>query len=537
MELTRIGPFALEEPLGRDANSNVVRAVHVERQVSMAIKLLRREVAQQAIGSGVFAGDIKRLQMLDHPNLVRVLGGAIEQGQPYLVLELIEGESLRQLLDRRGNLPWEMAIDIVEGVAEALVYAHAHGFAHQRITPSRILLPTDGGVKLTGLDCKWADRDEVVAGTCPMDVAHYLSPEQFRGRQSAGYPQCDLFSLGVVLFECLTGELPWPVDTVDQLRQARREHAAPRICTKVLDCPVWLDVLAEKLLAKVRSHRLQSAEETHRAIVIARTEANAGTGTTKHIYSGKQGSLAVKDSGELKKIRKRETTRRDDSPFYERAWFLVLCLAVVLGAGAWTLWPASEAELFAKAKPLMESDDPVDWKRAETQYVQPLLERFPNTVHLDAIEAFHDRYDIHRAEQRIKNLNRFAYEPRSEAEGAFADAWEFERFGDRMTAWQRYESLVQLFEDSDNPDDLMFVKLARRQIERIKFDQKSSADKLEFLEQTLAKAQSLADDGELLEARRTLDSLIALYASNQEVRPLVDRARQQLAALDAGNSQ
>lgn len=536
MQLTRIGPFALEEPLGREANSNVLRAVHVERQMSMAIKLLPREVAKQAIGSGVFAGDIKRLQKLEHPNLVRVFGGAVEQGQPYLVLELIEGESLRELLNRRGKLPWEMAIEIVDGLAEALIYSHAHGFAHQRITPSRVLLPTSGGVKLTGLDCKWSDREDVINARCPMEVAHYLSPEQFRGRQSAGYPQSDLFSLGVILYECLTGELPWPVETVDQLRHARREGPAPRISTKVLDCPVWLDVLAEKLLAKVRSERLQSAEETHRAIVIAKSKADAGTGAAKHLFSGKKGSLGVKESGELKRIRRQKTAVRDDSPFYERAWFLALCLATVVGVGAWTLWPASEAELFAKAKPLMESDDPVDWKRAETQFLKPLLERFPNTAHLKEIEAFNDRYDIHRAEQRIKNLNRFAYEPKSEAEGAFASAWAFERFGDRMTAWQKYESLIELFDSTADPDERVYVKLARQQINRIKSDQASSTDKTAFLEETLAKAQTQADQGKLLEARRTLDSLISLYANNQEVRPLVQRAREQLAALDEGGS-
>lgn len=537
MQLTRIGPFALEEPLGREAQSNLLRGVHVERQLTVAIKLLPRVVAQQAIGSGVFAGDIKRLQQLQHPNLVRVLGGAIEQGQPYLVLELVEGESLRELLNRRGKLPWEMAIEIVDGVAEALVYAHENGFAHQRITPSRILIPASGGVKLTGLDCKWADRDEVVAGTCPMEVAHYLSPEQFRGRQSAGYPQCDLFSLGVVLYECLTGELPWPVDTVEALRQARRDGAAPRISTKELDCPVWLDVLAEKLLSKVRSERLQSAEETHRAIVIAKSKADAGTGAAKHLFSGKQGSLGVKDSGELKKIRRQKSTRPDDSPFYERAWFLALCLATVVGAITWSLWPASEEELFAKAKPLMESNDPVDWKRAEQQFLQPLLERFPETEHLGEIQAFNDRYDIHRAEERIKNLSRFARQPKSEAEGALAEAWEYERFGDRMTAWQKYESLVELFASSEDPDDRLFVKLARRQIERIKFDQNSAGAKMDFLEEKILEAQTLADEGNPLEARRILDSMISLYASNQEMRSLVERARKQLAALDAGKSE
>lgn len=536
MQLTRLGPFALEAPLDRSTNSNVLRGVHVQQQVSVAIKLLKPEVAQQAIGTGKFAGDIKRLQRLVHPGWVRVLGGAVEQGQPYLVQELIDGESLSELLGRRGKLPWEMAIEIVDGIAQALTHAHECGYSHQRLTPARVLLPAAGGVKVTGLDCKWADRDEVIAGRCPMELAYYLSPEQFRGRQSATYPQCDLFSLGVILYECLTGEKPWPVDTVDQLRQARREGSAPRISTKELDCPVWIDVLAEKLLAKVRSERLQTAEETHRTIVIAKRKVASGTGAAQQAFSGKQSALSIKESSELRKIRKQKAKQKDHSPYYERVWFLALCLAALLGFGAWSLWPASEAELFTKAKPLMESDSPVDWKRAQQQYLKPLLQRFPNTKHAEEIQAFNDRYDIHRAEERIKNLGRFAREPRSECEATCSDAWEYQRIGDRMTAWQKYESVIELFENSEDPDDQIYVKLARRQIERIKFVAKTPSSKNDFLTEQLAKAKTLAEEGKLIEARDTLDSILSLYKDNQEVRPLVQRARQQREQLDGGTN-
>lgn len=537
MQLTRIGPFALEEPLDGLAGSNVVRGVHIERQLSMAIKLLPRSVAKQAMGRSSFGDDAKKLQQLENPGLVRVLGGAIEHGQPYLVLEMIQGESLRTRLARRRQLPWEMAIEIVDALAVALTYAHAQGVVHQRITPARILLPESGGVKLTGFDCKWTDWDKVVSSRCPMLVAHYLSPEQFRGRQSANLPQCDLFSLGVILYECLTGELPWPANSSDQLRQARRDGPAPRISAKVLDCPVWIDALAENLLAKVRSERLQSADETHRAIVLAKSKADAGIGAAQQAWSGKKSTLAADtDSGELQKIKRRKTKRRDTSPFYERIWFLAACLAAVIGVGVWSLRPASEEALFAKAKPLMESDSPVDWKRAEQQFLKPLLERFPETSHSAEIDAFNDRYAMHRAEERIKNLGRFGRQPKTAAERAFAEAWKDQSSGDRLSAWQKYEALIMLFAKGTEPDDQAFVKLARRQIERIKADQQSSADQIAFFEQHLQQAQSLTDGGKLLDARRILDSLISLYAGNQELRPLVERAREQLRVLDAGRA-
>ncbi len=538
MQLTRIGPFALEEPLDGLAGSNVVRGVHVEHQLSMAIKLLPRQVAKQAMGRSSFGEDIKSLQKLEHPGLVRVYGGAVEQGQPYLALELVEGESLRTRLARRRQLPWEMAIEIIDALAVALAHAHAAGIVHQRITPARILLPVGGGVKLTGFDCKWSDWDKVVGSRCPMLVAHYLSPEQFRGRQSASLPQCDLFSLGVILYECLTGELPWPSNTSDQLRQARREGPAPRISAKVFDCPVWIDALTEKLLAKVRSERLQSADETHRAIVLAKSKAEAGIGAAQDAFAGKRGGLSVdSDASELRKLKRRRTSRRDDSPFYERVWFLAACLAGVIGFGAWTLWPAGEEALFSQAKPLMESNNPIEWKRAEQQYLKPLLERFPETTHAAEIEMFTERYAMHRAEERIKNLGRFGRQPKTAAERAFAEAWKKQSSGDRLSAWQKYEAVIQLFTKSSESDDRAFVQLARRQIDRIKTDQQSSADQISFLEQHLEQAASLAENGKLLDARRILDSLISLYASNRELRLQVDRAREQLRVLDAGGAE
>lgn len=537
MQPTRIGPFALEAPLdGSTAGStkgNVLRGIHVERKLPMAIKLLPRQVARQAMGRSSLSDDIKQLQKLTHPGIARIFGGAVEQGQPYLAIELVDGESLRERLDRRGKLPWEMAVEIVEALSDALTAAHKLGLVHQRITPTRILLPVDGGVKLIGFDCKWTDQDEVAASRCPMEVAHYLSPEQFRGRQSAELPQCDLFSLGVILYECLTGELPWPATTPDELRQARRAGPAPRISTLVLDCPVWLDVLAEKLLAKVRSERLQTADETHRALVIAKSKADAGIGAAQQAWAGKQGVLDTKqDSGELRKIKRRKTTRPDTSPFYERVWFLILCLATVIGIGVWTLWPADEATLFAKAQPLMASDSPVDWKRARDQYLTPLLERFPDTEHAAKIEAFSERYAMHSAEEQIKNLSRFGRQPTSPAQRAFAEAWEFEKFGDRLSAWQKYEALAQLFINSSEPDEQIYAKLALRQIGRIKNDSQTS-DQLESLEKHLSQAQSLANNGKLIASRRILDSILSLYANNRELRPLVERARQQLRELDA----
>lgn len=305
MQLSRIGPIALEQPLGGAADSNVLRGHHVERNMALAVKLLPRELVNQAMRGDAFAADVKALTHLVHPNIVRVLGGAMESGQPYLAMELVEGESLRSRLDRLGRLPWETTVDLADAICLALDHAHKQGFVHGRLTPSRILLTPDGGVKLIGFDCAWSDRDEVLGLRLPCEEAHYLAQEVFKGKASGALPTVDLFSLGVILYECLTGKMPWPCKSVKELVQIRREHPAPRASATVLECPVWLDVLLARLLEVRRRDRIQSAEETHRAIVAAKLKVAQGAGAAQQALAGKQGALALKgDRQELRRLRK-----------------------------------------------------------------------------------------------------------------------------------------------------------------------------------------------------------------------------------------
>lgn len=536
MPLSRIGPFALEEPLDGLTDSNVLRGVHVERPLTMAIKLLPRQVARHAMGASTFASDIKELQKLVHPGIARIYGGAMEQGQPYLVLEMINGESLRSQLDRRDKLPWEVAVDIADAICIALAYAHETGFVHQRLTPSRVLLPQDGEVKLIGFDCVWSDKDEVLGLRSPMSIANYLAPEEFRGKQSASQPQCDLFSLGVILYECLTGELPWHAETPSELVQARRDQPAPRVSTKVLDCPVWLDALVAKLLEIKRTDRLPSAIETHRAIVTAKSKAEAGMGAAQHAWSGKTGVLDVaQDRSELKKIRQRASrTKPKSEPFYERAWFLALCLLAVLGFGTWAMWPLNEDQLFAKAKPLMESDSSVDWMLAKEGYLGSLLERFPETKYAEEIQEFEHKYAMHQAEKKITSPKPHQNKSKTEAHRAYEEAWDFEQFGDRYTAWQKYEALIHLFEDSQDSEDRAFVSLARRQIQQIKSSDEQDENLSALLEAKIQEAREVAKSGNKLRARRKLDGIVTLYAKNQEVRPQVEEAREVIRRLDSG---
>jgi len=528
MLLSRIGPIALEEPLGGSADSNVLRGIHMERTKPLAVKLLPRHVVDRPMGGDQYAEDVKRLQKLVHPHIARVLGGAMESGQPYLAMELVKGESLRDLFDRRGRLPWETMVDVAQQICEALVYAHAEGVVHRRLTPSRVLVTEDGAVKLVGFDCALGDHDAVVSLKSPMSVLHYLAPQEIRGKRSVGLESNDLFSLGVILYEGLCGEPPWPAHTPVELIRARDAAPAPRASAKVLDLPVWLDVLVAQLLQVSRDGRFPSADEARRAIVMARDKAATGLGAAKHALSGKQGALnPAVDKADLRRLRKAATASKpkdDGSPIYERAWFLAACLGVLIAAGAWFMWPLSEDALFAKAKPLMDSPRATDWQAAETLYLDEFRERFPDSKYNAQIEEFRLRNAIHEAEERIKNIDRFGRGFEFEVDRKFYEARRDEQIGDRRMARQKYQAVADQYADGRSLEERAVVELARQRVAALR----ASAT----LEEDLAAVELYVERGEVDRARSALERILDVYEGNPEVATLVERARAKLRELD-----
>jgi serine/threonine protein kinase len=533
MLLSRIGPIALEEPLGGSADSNVLRGIHLERNKTLAVKLLPRHVIDRPMGGDSYAENVRRLQKLVHPHIARVLGGAMDNGRPYLAMDLIKGESLRDLFDRRGRVPWETMVELAQQICEALTYAHGAGVVHRRLTPARVLVTSDESVKLVGFDCALGDHDAVVGLKAPMCVLHYLAPQEIRGKRSVGLESNDLFSLGVILYEGLCGEPPWRENTPADLIRAREAAPAPRASAAVLDLPVWLDVLVARLLLVKREGRFASADEARRAIVVAKEKVAAGVGAVKHALSGKQGALNTGvDKREINRLRKAAASsaapKDDGSSFYERTWFLAACLAAVIGVGAWFMWPLNEDALFAKAKPLMESDRADDWHRAQTEYVAELLERFPNTKYTEEIAAFQFRHAVHRAEERIKNVDRFDRDFQWPVDRQYYEARRDEQIGDPLSAREKYQALVTQFSGSNELEERAVVELALRRIAAVRA--------VAALQEKLALADTLISEGEQTRARAVLQDIIDVYDGKPEAALLVERARKRIQDLDAGQT-
>jgi serine/threonine-protein kinase len=232
---------ARDEMLGRD----------------VAVKILSAQHAADPGFLARFEGEARHAAAVSHPRLVTVFDCGVESGTPFIVMELVAGRTLRQVLDEAGVLPPGQAVAIAAAVCEGLEAAHAAGLVHRDITPANIVL-NGGEVKVLDFGIARADgtRAATAGGTVVGTVA-YLSPEQASGQPAD--PRSDLYSLGCVLFEMLTGRPPFTADSAVGLayRQVHDDPGPPSAWRPGLPAP--LDQITARLLAKDPASRPPTA--------------------------------------------------------------------------------------------------------------------------------------------------------------------------------------------------------------------------------------------------------------------------------------
>jgi eukaryotic-like serine/threonine-protein kinase len=218
--------YRLAEQIGVGGMATVHRAIDTRSGRPVAVKLLRREVIADRDISMRFRREALAATVLRHPNIVACLETGTDDGQPYLVMELIEGEDLAARLKRVGRLAPAEAARIGLDVARALGVAHIRGIVHRDVKPGNILLARDGRAMVAdfGIARLAADSEGSVPGTT-LGSVHYFSPEQAVGETTTA--ASDVYSLGLVLFESLTGKRAWSGETTAKLASARIGAAAP----------------------------------------------------------------------------------------------------------------------------------------------------------------------------------------------------------------------------------------------------------------------------------------------------------------------
>jgi serine/threonine protein kinase len=253
-----IWPFELLDKLGEGGMGVVYRARYVVDNRHVAVKLLPPDVANSTILSR-FERELEILKTLRHPNIVRSFGGVCEGNQHFYAMELVEGGTLDKLLEERGRFSAEVAIQLALQMASGLAYAHERGVVHRDVKPGNFLLTTAGKLKLSDFGLATVEAaTKITAAGKTMGTFPYMAPEQIRGRPPVS-PQTDLYALGCVIFEMLTGRTPFIGDTPAEVMHKHLDARPPRVSEFAPDCPMGLESLVRDLLQKDPSDRPASA--------------------------------------------------------------------------------------------------------------------------------------------------------------------------------------------------------------------------------------------------------------------------------------
>jgi eukaryotic-like serine/threonine-protein kinase len=321
---TKLGPYVIVGPLGAGGMGEVYQATDTRLERDVAIKVLPASLASDEDRLRRFEQEAKTVATLTHPNILGLHDIGTHEGAPFLVTELLEGETLRQKIEA-GPIPTRRTVEYALGIAKGLAAAHDKGIVHRDLKPENVFITRDGRVKILDFGLAKLVRDEhsldtALTLTSPktmpgmvLGTIGYMSPEQVRGEPSD--ERSDIFSFGAVLYEMLTGKRAFKRETTAETMTAILKEEPPELPETGWQGPIALQRILSRCLEKSAERRFQSASDLAFAI-----EALSGTGTAVSVATA-----AVQESGKTKR------------------WMVLgaggLACAVVGAAIAWSLWP------------------------------------------------------------------------------------------------------------------------------------------------------------------------------------------------------
>src|SRR5437667_2750047 len=253
------GRYRILRKLGTGGMANVCLAEDEVLGRRVAIKILNDRHAGDDQFIERFRREAKNAASLSHPNIVSIYDRGEAEGTYYIAMEYLDGRSLKELIVARGPAPIHLAVDYGRQVLAAIRFAHRHGIVHRDIKPHNVLVDADGRVKVTDFGIARAGASQMTEAGSIVGTAQSLSPEQARGTDVD--QRSDLYSLGVVLYELLTGTLPFNGDTPVEIAMKHLSTVPEAPSERRPDIPRDLDLIVMRALAKDPDDRYASAEE------------------------------------------------------------------------------------------------------------------------------------------------------------------------------------------------------------------------------------------------------------------------------------
>jgi serine/threonine-protein kinase len=335
--------YRIERKLGGGGMADVWLAEDQELGRKVAIKILHERYANDTQFVERFRREATHAAGLSHPNVVSIFDRGEAEGSYFIVMEYVEGRTLKELIVTRGSCPVPVAISYVRQVLAALRYAHRNGIVHRDIKPHNVLVDHEGRVKVADFGIARAGSSQMTEAGSIIGTAQYLSPEQARGAPVD--ESSDLYSTGVVLYELLTGEVPFTGETPVEIAMKHLQHVPPAPSTIRHEIPHDLDLIVLRALAKEPADRYRTAKELDRDLeLVGRGEpvgAETEEAATMVLRGESSAATAVLPAGRSTVVTDERYRSYDGEVRTGRAWWpwlLALGAALALGIGAWLVY-------------------------------------------------------------------------------------------------------------------------------------------------------------------------------------------------------
>jgi serine/threonine-protein kinase len=459
----QFGPFTIEKELGSGAMGTVYLGRYTKTGQVMAIKVMAPGLgATNAAATKRFEREITILKELNHPNIVRLFGAGKTQGARYFAMEYVEGESLDHVMGRRGRMTWEDVVALGKQLCLALQHAHDKGIIHRDLKPSNIMILKDGTLKLTDFGiAKVSDLEALTATNCTVGTAAYMSPEQCKGHSDLT-PKSDLYSMGVLFYELLTGKKPFTADNAMEMFLQHVQGTFERPSKLVLAIPVWLDTLVCQLLEKKTEQRPLDAHMVVNTLnsIHEKVEAqqSAGVEAVRRRLIDRAPGQKRPDEEDKEAARILMTgkgrSRRKKKKWYQQGWVQAAGLLLALGVAGTLLFlvfrPPSPDNLYQQAEKLMKSPNFEDHEKALDGPIKEYLRRYGSRGDQQAktVQGWAEETENTQKEKFLQNYlqkksGAFKINPQDKMEDLAFTAAVAEDDGNRDKARAKWEELKQ----------------------------------------------------------------------------------------------
>ena len=253
------GRYEIISLVGEGGMAWVYRATDLRLNRDVAVKIMREDAASDETVRSRFCAESHAVAMLSHPNIVAVYDVSHSDALEYIVMELVDGVTLLQYMEKKGKLPWNEALHFARQIARALAHAHSRGIIHRDIKPHNIMLLRDGTIKVADFGIAALENELYEQNGEAVGSIHYIAPEQARGEYPD--PRSDLYSLGIVMFEMFTGRKPYLGDSIQEIAIKHMNADPPCMLALNPSLPPELERITLKAMCADRANRYQTANE------------------------------------------------------------------------------------------------------------------------------------------------------------------------------------------------------------------------------------------------------------------------------------